>query len=67
MGGSVEELLSAIPTAEVDSIVVRRLLVGQTIALTVRGESFRLEANALACGPALANAFDSAHLGPGPK
>ena len=57
LGGDVRDVLSAIPLADVDEIAVQRLVLGQTITLTVRGESFKLEANALACGRDLARAF----------
>jgi hypothetical protein len=64
-GGDPQELLGAVPLADVDEIVVRRLLFRQTIAVTVGGESVRLDANSLACGRELAEALvrarDEAH------
>ncbi|MEA2330076.1 MAG: hypothetical protein QOH58_214 [Thermoleophilaceae bacterium] len=35
VGGKVKELLSAVPIGDVDSIEVKRLLLGKTITLTV--------------------------------
>lgn len=59
IGGAVKELLSAVPLADVDSIEVKRLALGFTIALTVRGSTFKLEANAASGAPALAELFES--------
>jgi hypothetical protein len=42
-GGDVKELVSSAPLADVESIEVKRLLVGKTVTVTVRGASFRLE------------------------
>ncbi len=47
-GGSVKEVLSAVPVSDVDSIKVKRLLLGYVITLTVQGSEFKLEANAAA-------------------
>ena len=58
IGGAVKDLLSAVPIADVDAIEVKRLALGFTIALTVRGSTFKLEANAASGAPALAEAFD---------
>jgi hypothetical protein len=60
IGGEVKELVSAAPIAEVDSIEVKRLALGQVVTLTVRGVPFKLEANAMAGAKALAAAFDRA-------
>jgi hypothetical protein len=46
IGGKVKELMSAVPIEDVDSIVVKRLVLGYTITLTVRGVVIKLEANA---------------------
>jgi hypothetical protein len=43
-GGDVKRLVSAAPLTDVDSIVVKRLLVGKTVTVTVRGVTFKLEA-----------------------
>jgi hypothetical protein len=45
-GGDVKELVSEAPLADVESIEVKRLLVGKTVTVTVRGASFKLEAGA---------------------
>jgi hypothetical protein len=60
VGGRVKALLSAVPIAEVDSIVVKRLALGYTITLTVRGVAIKLEANAASGAKSLAHAFDQA-------
>jgi hypothetical protein len=46
IGGKVKRPLSAVPIEDVDSIVVKRVAIGFTITLTVRGVAFKLEANA---------------------
>jgi hypothetical protein len=43
-GGDVKELVSAVPLSEVDSIEVKRLLVGKVVIVTVRGSAVKLEA-----------------------
>jgi hypothetical protein len=48
LGGRVKAIFGAAPLAEVDSIAVKRLLLGQVVTVTVRGSEIRLEANALA-------------------
>ena len=58
IGGSVKALLSAVPIADVEAVEVKRLAVGYTIALTVRGSTFKLEANAASGASALAEAFE---------
>ena len=63
VGGEVKELLSAVPLAEVDSIEVKRLLLGKTVTLTVRGVAIKLEANAAAGAKELADAFRRAKAG----
>lgn len=42
-GGDVKQLLSDVPRSDVDSIEVKRLLVGKVVILTVRGSSVKLE------------------------
>ena len=59
MGGKVKELLSSVPIADVDSIEVKRLLLGSRIILTVRGVPVKLEAGAGARTKDLAEAFRS--------
>ena len=46
IGGDVKELVSAAPLGEVDSIELKRLAVGKTVTVTVRGTPFVLEVGA---------------------
>jgi hypothetical protein len=46
VSGKVKEVLSSVPIEEVDSIEVKRLLMGSRVTLTVRGASMKLEAGA---------------------
>ena len=46
IGGDVKELVSAAPLSEVDSIEIKRLAVGKTVTVTVRGTPFVLEVGA---------------------
>lgn len=48
IGGTPQQVLSDVPLSEVDAIETHHLLLGTTLQLTVRGETFGLEANALA-------------------
>jgi hypothetical protein len=43
-GGDVKELFSAVPLNEVDSIQVKRLLVGKIVIVSVQGSAVKLEA-----------------------
>lgn len=43
-GGDVKEVFSAVPIADVDSIEIKRLLVGKVVIVTVHGVSVKLEA-----------------------
>ena len=43
-GGDAKELVSAVALSEVDSIEVKRLLVGKVVIVTVRGSAVKLEA-----------------------
>ncbi len=61
-GGSVKEVLSALPLSDVDSIKVKRLLLGYVVTLTVQGSEFKLEANAAAGAKPLAEAFERAKI-----
>jgi hypothetical protein len=56
-GGDVKELVSAAPLTDVESIEVKRLLVGKTVTITVRGVSFKLEAGAGADAKGLSEEF----------
>jgi hypothetical protein len=58
IGGAVKELVSAVPLAAVDSIEVRRLLLGQVLTVNVRGRAITLEANPLAGCRALAETLE---------
>lgn len=49
-GGDVKELASAVPLTEVDSIEIKRLLVGKVVIVTVGGAAVKLEAGAGANG-----------------
>jgi hypothetical protein len=42
-GGDVQELVSHVPLADVDSIEVKRLLIGKVVTVTVQGSRFKLE------------------------
>jgi len=56
----VQELVSAVPVGEVDSIEVKRLAVGKTITVTVRGVPFVLEVGAGADAKGVAEALERA-------
>jgi hypothetical protein len=60
IGGEVKELLSAAPLADVDSIKVKRLGIGKTVTVSVRGTEFVLEVGAGANAKGVAEAFESA-------
>jgi hypothetical protein len=56
--GSVKGLVSAVPLASVDSIKVKRLLMGRVVTVTVNGSEFKLEAGAGANANGVAEAFE---------
>src|SRR3954447_27024883 len=60
IGMKVQELLSAVPLSDVDSIEVKRLAVGKTVTVTIRGVSFTLEAGAGADAKGVADALERA-------
>ena len=60
IGGDVKELVSAAPLSDVDSIELKRLAVGKTVTVTVRGTPFVLEVGAGANAKGVAEAFESA-------
>lgn len=60
IGGSVKELLSAIPLSQVDSIAVKKIALRQNITVTVRGVEIPLETNAKANASGVAEAFKQA-------
>ena len=45
-GGDVKELVSDVPLSDVDSIQIKRLLIGKVVTVTVRGTPVKLEADA---------------------
>jgi hypothetical protein len=59
-GGDVKSIVSSATLSEVDSIEVKRLLVGKTLTVTVRGTSFKLEAGGGADAKGLAAEFERA-------
>lgn len=60
IGGKVKELVGAVPVAEVDSMEVKRLALGKTVTITIRGTEFALEANAAADVNGLVESFERA-------
>ena len=60
LGGAVKELVSAVPVSDVDSVEVKRLAVGKTITVTVKGTPFVLEVGAGANANGVAEAFQQA-------
>jgi len=60
IGGDVKELVSAAPLGDVDSIEVKRLAVGKTVTVTVRGTPFVLEVGAGANAKGVADEFQRA-------
>ena len=60
IGGDVKELVSAAPLSEVDSIEMKRLAVGKTVTVTVRGTPFVLEVGAGANAKGVAEEFERA-------
>ena len=57
VSGKVKGVLSSVPIEDVDSIEVKRLLVGSRITLTVRGVPMKLEAGGGARAKPLAEEF----------
>jgi hypothetical protein len=60
IGGDVKELVSAAPLGAVDSIELKRLAVGKTVTVTVRGTPFVLEVGAGANAKGVAESFEQA-------
>ena len=52
--------ICAVPISDVDSIKVRRLLLGYVVTLKVQGSEFKLEANAAAGAKPMAEALERA-------
>lgn len=59
-GGDVRDLVSAAPLSDVDSIEIKRLLVGKIVIVTVRGIAIKLEAGGGANANGLADEFTRA-------
>jgi hypothetical protein len=57
IGGSVKEILTAIPLDQVDAIDVKKIALRQNITLRVRGVEIPLETNAKANAKGLAEEF----------
>jgi hypothetical protein len=66
-GGAVtlkaKELLTAVPIGEVDSMVAGKAALTKPVTITVRGESFRVEAPKAANTDKLVSAFEEAKRG----
>ena len=60
IGMKVKQLAGAVPVSEVDSIEVKRLGVGKTVTVTVRGVPFVLEVGAGADAKGVAEALERA-------
>lgn len=58
VGGGVKELVGQAPLSDVEFIKVKRLLMGKTVTLGVRGEEFKLEAGAGANAKGVQEAFE---------
>ncbi len=56
-GGDVKDLISAVPLGDVDSIEIKRLLVGTIVIVTARGVAIKLEAGGGANAKGLAQDF----------
>ncbi len=63
VGGGVKDLVGQALLGEVDSLKVKRLLLGKVVEITVRGQSFKLEVGAGANTKGVAEAFESARAG----
>ena len=60
IGMKVKELVSSVPVGEVDSIDVKRLAVGKTVTVTIRGVPFVLEIGAGADAKGVVEALERA-------
>jgi hypothetical protein len=60
IGMKVQELVSAVPLSDVDSIEVKRLAVGKVVTVMVRGTPFKLEVGAGANAKGVAEALERA-------
>jgi hypothetical protein len=66
VGGDVKTLVGAVPIDDVESIEVKRLLLGKVVTITVRGTPVALDVNAAADARGLAEQFDRAKAGASP-
>ena len=57
-GGQVKELAGEAPLDAVDSIEIKRLLMGKVVKVTIRGHEFKLEAGAGANAKGVVEAFE---------
>jgi hypothetical protein len=67
IGVKVKELVSAVPVSLVDAIKVRRLVLGKTVTVTIRGVPFTLEVGAGANARGVAEALERAKAAVGPS
>jgi hypothetical protein len=58
MGGQVKEVAGEAPLEAVDSIEIKRLLMGKVVKVTIRGHEFKLEAGAGANAKGVVEAFE---------
>jgi hypothetical protein len=58
MGGQIKELAGEAPLDAVDSIEIKRLLMGKVVKVTIRGSEFKLEAGAGANAKGVVDAFE---------
>ena len=60
VGGGVKDLVGQARLSEVDSISLKRLLIGKVVEVTIRGQSFKLEVGAGANTKGVVDAFNNA-------
>ena len=60
VGGGVKDLVGEAPLSEVESISLKRLLIGKVVEVTIRGQSFKLEVGAGANTKGVVDAFNNA-------
>jgi hypothetical protein len=63
MGGAVNDLLSAVPLTDVDSIETKRMGLTKILLITIHGIEIKLEANAAANTDDIASGFKQAKQG----
>jgi hypothetical protein len=62
-GGAVKDIVSAVALSSVDSIELKRLLLGKIVTVVVNGVPVKLEVNAGADAKGLVEAFEGARRG----